>query len=39
MHDTKSGAKVFFCIKCIENFDADCKVCRKMVFKSFSGRC
>ena len=35
---TKSVAKVFLCIKCIENFDADREVCRKMAFKSFFGK-
>ena len=38
MSGTRSGAKVFFCVKCIENFDADREGCRKMVFKAFFGK-
>ena len=34
----KSGAKVFFRIKYVENFDADREVCKKMLSTSFFGK-
>ena len=32
MNDTKSGTQFFYCMKCIEVFEADHQVCRKNVF-------